>query len=278
MIFLDCRLIGFVANDPLVVEELIGALSKSAMRDFLAEELGFSSHDHGWGYAVASRLRKRWSISFYKTVIPIWEDPHHVDLNGNLFMGIVHARKASKNTPINTFSAHPYMYVLDDGSWMFLAQNGGINRELGLELLEKKPTSLKTEEVTDTFVYGLLLREAYSKSEGEAANRMLNAIQSLDEHLVKKSAGGRCMNTFVLQYTPNDAPFLFAVRAIYGEKVKDYCELYLVEKDESFCFASSTTSLILEQAGFKIRKIGANEISVVSLRDGIPKIETFKHI
>jgi len=278
VVFLDCRLVGFVASEPLIVEELIGALSKSAMRDFLAEELGFSSHNHGWGYAVASRLRKRWSILFYKTVIPIWEDPHHIDLNGRLFVGILHARRASKNTPINTFSAHPYMYVLDDGSWMFLAQNGGINRELGLKMLEEKPATLNAELVTDTFVYGLLLREAYSKTSGESSERMLNAIQSLDERLMNAGANGRCMNTLVLQCTPNDAPLLFAVRAVYEEKVKEYCELYLVEKDESFCFASSTTSLILEQAGFKIREIGANEVSVVSLRDGVPKVETFKHV
>lgn len=259
-----CRLVAFVSREGSDADTLAESLREAARRDRFAERLGFLSHDDGWGYAFATRINRSWSLHFYKASIPMWSDPHSsLSLRG-LSVGFMHARKASRGMPRNTFSAHPYFYVALDDSLIFLGQNGGINWDVGVGLLKDMGRALADHSaVTDTYVFGLMFASHFSARRGIGYSRVVEALKDTISALVEKGGGGKCMNTAVLVFTTADEPVLAVSRYVADPGRLEYCELFHVRGEDSVGIVSSTVAGLLEERGFSARSLGEDSIVVL---------------
>lgn len=251
-----CRLVGFLLNDRNVFSKVFKAFIDSSKHDFIAEKtLGFRSHDDGWGISM-TLINKEISILNYKSRKPVWRDKYSKiflkEINSSkILVGIIHSRKASKNMPINGFSSHPYTILLNNGSLLYIAQNGGIDRAKGYRLLKQK-YSFNINDVTDTFIYALLLKQIYDSIDDE--NKLFNSVIELHKLLLNNNIGGKCINTMILQITPLNKVYLIIVRAIYEDSLKKYYELYMDKDKRIFC-----SSTIAEKLG-NFTDIGENKV------------------
>jgi len=251
-----CRLVGFLLNDREAFNMVFKAFIEASRHNFIAEKtLEFRSHDDGWGVSMVL-VNENISILNYKTRKPVWKDMYGKNflkkINASkILVGIIHSRKASKDMPINGFSSHPYTILLNDGSLLYLVQNGGINREKGYKLLNEK-YSFNINNVTDTFIYMLLLKQIYDNIDGK--DKLIDSVTELHKLLLNKNIGGKCINTMILQITPLNEIYLIVVRAIYKDSLKRYCELYVDRSKHIFC--SSTIAEKLDN----FTEMGENKI------------------
>ncbi|MCX7964135.1 MAG: class II glutamine amidotransferase [Candidatus Sumerlaea chitinivorans] len=94
-----CRMVGFVSKTAIPVAPFLKALALQA------REGRECPHGDGWGMAL--RIEGHWL--WVRQALPIWEAPFDAlsELCSNI--GIIHARKASPNTPINLTKVHPFV-------------------------------------------------------------------------------------------------------------------------------------------------------------------------
>jgi len=235
-----CRLLGVALKDKDVFTKLFKALVESSRYDHIAASLprGFSSHNDGWGYAL-EYFHGEVKLAIYKTKRPVWEDEEMWPLFAEPpIVGFVHTRKASKNTPINTFSAHPFVVMASDGSLIAVSQNGGISKR-AVEFLRK--TDIKPDDVSDTLIFAKLLEESYGEAGGDPPERIGRALVRLACRLGDAGYAGGCMNTMVLHVHPRSTSL--AVLRFIKRKRDDrlrYCELYSAEGRWGRAYFSST--------------------------------------
>lgn len=259
-----CRLVAFVSREGVEADVLTRSLREASRLDRFAEKLGFLSHNDGWGYAFASKISGKWGLYFYKTTMPIWDDPHSSLSFRGFTVGFVHTRRASKGMPKNTFSAHPYFFTVRDGSLVFLGQNGGIKKDVGIEILNDVGLSLNDpSKMTDTYIFGLIFASYFSEKSETGYLRVVDALKDAVRALEKRGGEGRCMNTAVFVYSPNDEPILVVSRYVVDLERLEYCELFLVEGKGSVGLVSSTVAEILKKEGFSVRSLGENTIVVL---------------
>lgn len=100
--------------------DLHKALALSAERDPYAP--GGFRHGDGWGYAV---YLMNGSVAYYRSPLPIWEDPHLPPLG---LAGLAHARAASPGEPRGLLYAHPFQVQTRDGRILYVVHNGSVDK------------------------------------------------------------------------------------------------------------------------------------------------------
>ncbi|RLE93904.1 MAG: hypothetical protein DRN04_05435 [Thermoprotei archaeon] len=252
---MSCRLLGFYAKSRKFVEDLLDALIKASRYDHIAAKVigSFDKHDDGWGCVLALKNDDYWRVLFYKSVKPIWEEDLSFlksSLNFKYVAGLIHTRKASRNTPIDTFSAHPFSVVTADGSTLYVIQNGGIKKKESWEVICEE-YDFEPDDVSDTFIYTLMLAKYYRQRSGAPPERLAKTLRKLHSFLEVEDLAGRCVNTFILQYSPGDRVSLGVVVAYYNEKYVDYYKVYKVTSNENeLAFVSSTVAEVLATKGY----------------------------
>jgi len=264
-----CRLLGITyVKEPAL--SLFTAFIRASQHDFIAEECyGFRSHNHGWGLAASTDEGR---TLFYKFVIPCWDDEMVKTLLNPRVLGgcgilLLHSRRASAGTPIDSFSAHPFSTMLVDGSNIYVVQNGGLDKEKTYSMLKEK-FGLKLEAVSDTLLFTRLLAETYrDMGIEEPSERLLRALKTLYRKLVERGAAGGLANTFILHSLPGDRSYMVAVRFIANEteKALKYGELFTSKNDDLFVIASSTVARLLEEQGYRMAPLKKNGILLVKI-------------
>lgn len=123
-----CRFIAF--NTGKVDKSVISSLVQSAKSDPFSAT---GSHPDGWGAAAYIKRNSSWKLVYYKSEVPIYEDPFVNTVVSMLeeaewSTGIIHARKAKKKFLLGVKFNHPYVYS-DIQRDVFFAHNGAVRRE-----------------------------------------------------------------------------------------------------------------------------------------------------
>ena len=266
---MSCRLLGFYAKSKEFVEDLLEALIEASRYDHIAAKVigSFDKHDDGWGCVLALK-NDYWRILFYKSVKPIWEEDLSFlksSLNFKYLVGLIHTRKASRNTPIDTFSAHPFQVVVADGSTIYVIQNGGIKKKESWEVICEE-YDFEPDAVSDTFIYTLMLAKYYRQRSGPPPERLAKTLRKLHSFLEVEDLAGRCVNTFILQYSPEDKVSLGVVVAYYNEKYVDYYKVYkITSSNGELAFVSSTVAEVLAKRGYSPELVENRKVLVYML-------------
>ena len=117
---MTCRMllsVGQIPMDQLLSDFQLMAQNKNEIHELNKNNPNFL-HKDGWGIV----LGEAGSLELYKKDCPCWEDPKFKDYrNASPDFVMLHARRASKNTPVNLESTQPFK----EGEWFF-CHNGTI--------------------------------------------------------------------------------------------------------------------------------------------------------
>ena len=257
---INCRLAAYNSHSEAFTSDIFSALTYSAKNDPYAKPLDFSSHGDGWGYSILTYNQGFTSIHFYKTLTPVWRDRHKPPLTVKRSIGVLHARKASRGMPISAAETHPYTVELQDGTLLFIAQNGGVKKEPIIRILEEMGQKhLDPHAISDTHLLAKLLATIHGEKRETNLVELLREAWKLLEDV---EAAGRCMNTAALALHPNDEAQLAIMRYIRedaDEPLFRYCELYKVRDGPSKAVVSSTLADVLSQK-YSTAPLGKNTI------------------
>lgn len=229
-----CRLLAIASSEPVDALAWIDALRRVAERDPLLESLtGVAEHGDGWGLAALTAGR----ILHYRSPTPIWLDPllEAVVATISFPMALVaHARKASRGMPHGVGATHPFALHLRNGGVLFVAQNGGVSIDKLLELFG--PVASLSN--VDSFVYAAALVKLL-----EECGELGRALVELHRGLEEGGAVRGMANTAALLVVRRDGEWVAEVgvaRHIIDYRLREYGEIYLVERDGLVAAASST--------------------------------------
>jgi len=211
----------------------------------------FKSHDDGWGFSVFTDK----NALLYKSIRPIWSDENGLrklrqifsSLNKRRASIVIHARKASSNTPREVLDAHPFMFRLADGNLFSFAHNGAFN----LSILGYTSDNQMLSR-SDSYIYA---KEVLSKA---TYRDILQAIRKSIEAGMVKSA----MNIAISIKTPTELATI-AVNYYLSNKPL-YYDMYYLKVNDLYMIGSSTnmekTAEDLQEA--KLEKLGNHGVMV----------------
>ncbi len=250
-----CRLVAFAATADGLPElaALVKALVRSAAHDPLLEALGVKhpSHGDGWGLAIAVLKGGAWRFHYMKFRNPIFRDSEGVrgllrilsDSEGEVFMGVIHARKASKGEAVTWVDAHPHHAIVRDGTEIYVAHNGRVNKEaLGGPLRR-----------SDTVSLALYLARNPPVSEGLRKVIKSGYVESaLSLGILIAGLGGAVRVASLNYVSPK----------VSSEARREYYAVKLLSGGRYFvATASSTTASVFEeQVGIKARELRNGEL------------------
>ncbi len=114
----------YKGNSMEELNELYGALIKSAKDDKFGARFGYANHPDGFGYVIYNESR----IYYYRSENPIYEENIELpDVKGNMY-AIFLARKASGKKHMGVMYSHPFMDDYSDNI-LFLAHNGSVSED-----------------------------------------------------------------------------------------------------------------------------------------------------
>lgn len=239
-----CRFIAFAGLAPLVDSLLpcIDSFVRSAERDPLLRAIsrrGAESHGDGWGYAVAGRgVGGSLSTGFYRSSAPVYRDPKGVEslksmvLGLDTYMGVAHARLASRNEPLGVENAHPFM--IEDpgrGFTLWLAHNGSVRKE---ELARELGLGDLVSRRTDSFFLAHYIARELSSADPAGIVRAIEAV-------VEKGFVKTALNLGIL--IAGDPGVFLVVTSLYpvGDPGRErYYKVYMVCGERLFVAGSST--------------------------------------
>ncbi len=134
----------------------------------------------GWGYVLVADS----GIAYYKTAKPIIDDDHEIPRMDGKIYAMIHARKASDATLVESRFSHPFIGNVDDAT-LFLCHNGLIrtdqknlrmtDTEYGLTIIEKAGVEKGVEMLKDITGTGLnLFILQMNKITGKVSLKYLN--------------------------------------------------------------------------------------------------------
>jgi predicted glutamine amidotransferase len=127
-----CRMIVVVDNGELLSlrNSLLTSLVRASESDpYIRELYGRYSHGDGWG-ALVLDVGSDMRLVTFKSLTPIFKN--NLDVLGfsrsSKTVEIIHARAASRNTPVNLFSIHPIEVTTASGYRVLVAHNGSVDK------------------------------------------------------------------------------------------------------------------------------------------------------
>ena len=174
-----CRMLVAVGQFP--VARLLDSFKLMVLNRNQIHELNENNcnfiHGDGWGIVIG---RSGKIEEFYKKAVPCWKDPRFLEYyNIKPDFVIVHARKASKGTPVNCSCTHPF----ERENWYF-CQNGTV-------------TQLKSKEKSDSEQFFALLL-ANIRQNNDVKEGIKNTIKQMKEYTALNFILANCNKSYIL--------------------------------------------------------------------------------
>lgn len=145
-----CRMVGFSASSPVKIGPFLEAVAFQAQHG--CRPWG-RPHGDGWGLVVATK--DGWLHA--RNDRPIWEFPLHHLAGLEATCGLVHARLASPNTPVDITKVHPFCAIVGGRSVAF-CHNGSVSNAEHILPRVKIPLP---HNAIDTELYFALVQERF---------------------------------------------------------------------------------------------------------------------
>jgi len=214
-----CRMIGFVSETPIPAAPFLKALAVQA------REGRECPHGDGWGMAL--RVNGHWL--WVRQASPIWEGP--LDALGELRadLGILHARQASPNTPINLNKVHPFVMPdprhPDEKNFVLIFCHNGTVR-----IPERIPVAVPADAIDSERYFALVVKSL------KETNHLQSAVKSASETIINAGAQPSSLNCLL-----SDGESLIAYRGAVLPENLEYHTLYV--QRSSGCTVLSTEPL-----------------------------------
>ncbi len=240
-----CRMIVVVDNGELLSlrNSLLTSLVRASESDpYLRELYGRYSHGDGWG-ALVLDVGSDMRLVTFKSLTPIFKD--NLDVLGfsrsSKTVEIIHARAASRNTPVNLFSTHPIEVTTASGYRILVAHNGSVDKNRLAHIVGYN--SREYNLYNDTYFLAKFIAkklEEYSALEGGASH---HEIVSVFKQILKDSLDYviSALNLSLLLMREDEAYLL--VGSYYedeDEHRRKYYRMYTGNIGNSRVYASST--------------------------------------
>ncbi len=215
-------------------------------------------HDDGWGYILVE-LSGEPRINYYRSVKPVFMDQEAVDKlieyvreTSSPILGVVHSRKAGRREPVTIIDTHPFHAITSDGYDLWLAHNGGVDKEnlarlAGIHGLTSRADSLVLTE----FIASRGL-DNFRESLGIAVANTLSALNL--GIIVLEPGNARLVTTSYSYYTYSPE----------NNKARyDYYKLYMYRTKDLVLYMSST---LVDYYGFlrgTVRQLPRNYLGEV---------------
>ena len=207
-----CRILMFQGKYQEKHWEFFDALIKAAEQDhILGKYKGkeYGQHPDGWGIVIIHHGTQRYIV--YKSLRPIFEEKNILKKLLNQVLGqeisiIAHARNAGTFKK-NIESVHPFSYVTDSATTIFVAHNGSLSKEFfGKELMLNE---IIVENLCDSHLFAMWIAKRWSS--------LKEALNELATKNVVKSA----LNVFMAEL-PNtrSKPILYAISYLNEEYLR----------------------------------------------------------
>ncbi len=263
-----CRLIAFAASYDGIPElaALIKALARSARMDPYLKALGVEppTHGDGWGFAVAVLKDGAVRAHHMRYGLPIYVDREGVagllkiisSPGVEWVVGVAHARRASKGEPVTWVDAHPFHALMRDGTEVYVAHNGRVDKKA----LQGPPRR------TDTLALTLYLARNPPLVEGIKKLISGGHVETALNLAILSTGRGGTVEAVSLKYV---VPGL-------EERVRRYYGMRLIRCGSYFTAAASVTTAeeylrINESAG--IEELRNGELALISVREGSVIVE-----
>lgn len=200
-----CRMVGFSASSPVKIGPFLEAVAFQAQHG--CRPWG-RPHGDGWGLVVATN--EGWFHA--RSDHPIWEFPLHQLAGLEAKCGLVHARLASPNTPVDITKVHPFCAVVAERPLAF-CHNGSITNPEHIVPRVKIPLPPKA---IDTELYFAIVQELLHNG--------LNADLAIEEAartIFEAGCNASSLNAFLL--TQDE---LVALKGPVMQDLKHYYTIY----------------------------------------------------
>jgi len=269
-----CRILAFYGIGGFNVNrvvELLKALEKSSAKDPHLERITRGrkfSHGDGWGFTIVAYDRDA-NVKHvtYRSLNPIYEEAEVLDNTINNFIkhckivaGILHTRAAGKGEPINILSTHPYHMELNDGSSLWFAHNGSVDKNVLSKTLNME--DLK-DKLSDSYFAASYISSKWS------AKGIIDILRDLIEYT------RTALNTISLVLSSDNVKI---VSTCYytGRVNEEYYRMYLVSGEGVKAVASSTlVDYYLDRERYNIMTLRNREILMwtISFKGVVEKLE-----
>jgi len=185
------------------------------------------SHDDGWGRVLVQINKGGISVTKYRSLTPIFEEREKViprNVSG-IIVDIVHARKRSKNMRKNLISTQPIEVLGSDGSIIYVAHNGTLDKQALIDMIQLKIPEEVTNKCSDTCLLAFYL----SRRPSDILTRDL--LDKLEKITVS------ALNLIILKLLDKEVKVFFGS---YYKKNHDYYKMYLGIYKDNYIIASST--------------------------------------
>jgi glutamine amidotransferase len=222
---------------------LLTSLVRASESDpYLRELYGRYSHGDGWG-ALVLDVGSDVRLVTFKSLTPIFKD--NLDVLGfsrsSKTVEVIHARAASRNTPVNLFSTHPIEVTTASGYRVLVAHNGSVDKSRLAHIVGYNDREYNL--YNDTYFLAKFIAkklEEYSTLEGGASH---HEIVNVFKQILKDSLDYviSALNLGLLLMREDEAYLL--VGSYYegeDERRKKYYRVYTGSIGNSRVYASST--------------------------------------
>jgi glutamine amidotransferase len=215
-----CRLLAFRTKGS-IDKKFVEALIKSAENDIYSR---YGKHPHGWGLIVLINKNSTWRSIYYRSQIPIYEDPNVILLTellkGDEIIGMFHVRRASKDFLLGSTHNHPYYSKIGEKD-VYFAHNGSVKREVFRN---------RDLQLTDSYLVFMEIIENMKFKDP------LNSIKEVVNRLGPYSTS---LNSALLIHSEKSEPELYFTHYYNKARARDIDEYYRIYEINGYVFSST---------------------------------------
>ncbi|BCU67776.1 class II glutamine amidotransferase [Sulfolobales archaeon HS-7] len=228
-----CRMFAYYGQSAERLLSLFGSLQRSAERDFRCNH----PHDDGWGIVLLTKDK----LMHYRSLRPIYDEEFPFNLRDEEMMTIVHARKASPNSPRGVQFSHPFVLTNHNGTY-FMAHNGSVDKQSLSN--ERDLESVVDSELLLEYIAGGNSVEKLVKDFQGKGNQGKNVINLL---LLEIRRDGQATLSYYSYFEKNKECYemFYAGDAIFSSTMIDYGQNGEVVESEKFMILGSIKTRVV---------------------------------
>jgi len=251
------------------------SLVEAAARDHVLGkyyEKRYEQHGDGWGIVIID-LDSGARYHIYKSLNPIFEERTILrsilkDYESKRIAVLVHARKAA-TSPKNIESVHPFSYVSDKSTTIFVAHNGLINKDFFAKELNLSEKVI--QRLCEGHLFALWLSGLWSNWKEAIKTLIRGGIVKVSPNafIVELSDGG--ISSYAISYM-NRQRIMRKIKDLAKlEALEEYYRVYYLVREDYILISTSTVPDY-------IKTINRNEWNSLSLNGEYLQINERMHV